>query len=173
MSIDEYRRDFRRVPWGSKKTIRPAEQGEPEPFQQVWFAGNHADIGGSYPENESRLSDIPLKWIVDFLRDERLPADKRITINDAMLNLHPSFDGMMHDEVMAGGVGGTIIPWGKKFRPVDPEGTLHATVIARLKASNVRNFVTFGPYRPLNLKDHPHARSFFEDSLSATPPKYT
>ena len=28
-----------------------------------WFAGNHSDIGGSYPEIESRLSDIALHWM--------------------------------------------------------------------------------------------------------------
>jgi Uncharacterized alpha/beta hydrolase domain (DUF2235) len=31
-------------------------QGEPEQFEQIWFAGNHADIGGSCSlENELRL----------------------------------------------------------------------------------------------------------------------
>nr|WP_271500869.1 DUF2235 domain-containing protein [Bradyrhizobium sp. CCBAU 11357] len=25
-------------------------------LQQVWFAGNHSDVGGSYWENEARLS---------------------------------------------------------------------------------------------------------------------
>ncbi|MHA6688612.1 phospholipase effector Tle1 domain-containing protein [Mesorhizobium sp. A556] len=24
-------------------------------LQQVWFVGNHSDVGGSYPENDSRL----------------------------------------------------------------------------------------------------------------------
>jgi hypothetical protein len=30
----------------------------------AWFAGNHSDIGGSYPENQSRLSDIALDWML-------------------------------------------------------------------------------------------------------------
>jgi uncharacterized protein (DUF2235 family) len=59
MAIDEYRKDFVRVQWGGSGTIPDPRPGEPFPFEQVWFAGNHADIGGSYPENESRLSDIP------------------------------------------------------------------------------------------------------------------
>src|SRR3954453_19280166 len=63
MAIDEYRKDFARAAWGSTHTMRPPVQGEPLPFKQVWFEGNHADIGGSYPENESRLSDIALDWI--------------------------------------------------------------------------------------------------------------
>ncbi|WP_354105416.1 DUF2235 domain-containing protein [Bradyrhizobium sp. LB14.3] len=36
----------------------------PDWLQQVWFAGNHSDVGGSYPENEARLSDISLGWMV-------------------------------------------------------------------------------------------------------------
>ena len=34
-------------------------------FKQLWFAGNHADIGGDYPENESRLSDMTMQWMLD------------------------------------------------------------------------------------------------------------
>jgi len=33
-------------------------------FEQVWFPGVHADIGGGYLENEARLSDIALGWMV-------------------------------------------------------------------------------------------------------------
>ncbi|PAY03388.1 hypothetical protein CK489_39740 [Bradyrhizobium sp. UFLA03-84] len=29
----------------------------------MWFAGNHSDVGGSYPESETRLSDISLGWM--------------------------------------------------------------------------------------------------------------
>lgn len=32
-------------------------------FKQVWFAGCHSDIGGSYEEAE--LSDISLRWMID------------------------------------------------------------------------------------------------------------
>ena len=112
MSIDEYRKTFKRVLWGGSKTIHSASPGEPQPFEQVWFAGNHADIGGSYPENESRLSDYPLQWIADFIRG-RLPREARVQVDGDLLHLLPSADGKMHDEVMAGGVGGTVIPWMK------------------------------------------------------------
>ena len=66
ISIDENRKDFQRVPWGSKdaKHATRDEQGNLW-FAQVWFAGNHSDIGGSYPENEARLSDVTLKWMRD------------------------------------------------------------------------------------------------------------
>ena len=51
ISIDENRAAFQRVGWGGSQSDRPYkdEQGI-ETFQQYWFAGNHSDIGGSYPE---------------------------------------------------------------------------------------------------------------------------
>ncbi|HEY3824150.1 MAG TPA: DUF2235 domain-containing protein [Bryobacteraceae bacterium] len=41
--------------------------GDPLPEQdivQVWFAGVHSDVGGSYPQSESVLSNITLKWML-------------------------------------------------------------------------------------------------------------
>ncbi len=55
-AIDERRKDFDRVTWGQKDSYQLA---------QCWFAGNHSDVGGSYPETESRLSDISLQWMLE------------------------------------------------------------------------------------------------------------
>src|ERR1700730_4542891 len=55
-AIDERRKDFDRVQWG---------QADSKQLSQWWFAGNHSDIGGSYQETESRLSDISLQWILE------------------------------------------------------------------------------------------------------------
>jgi hypothetical protein len=59
-AIDETRADFARVGWG--RTIDAAEAPD-DWLIQKWFAGNHSDIGGSYPELESRLSDVALEWM--------------------------------------------------------------------------------------------------------------
>ena len=68
ISIDEARTKFPRVGWGrSEDVLWNSEQGNKDWLRQVWFAGNHSDIGGSYPEEESRLSDISLQWMVDEL----------------------------------------------------------------------------------------------------------
>ena len=160
MAIDEFRRDFRRVKWGGSGTLRAPVEGEPEPFQQFWFAGDHADVGGGYPENESRLSDISLKWMVDFIT-QKLPSGTQVIIDHRFLKLSPAADGMMHDECMVGGVGGTRIPWSKTVRPVDSKGTLHPSVVERLEMTEVRNFETVGLYRPVSLKDHPVASKYF------------
>jgi len=160
-SIDEGRKDFKRVPWGGSGTVLwPNRQNEPEQFDQIWFAGNHADIGGSYPENESRLSDITLKWMVAFITQE-IPEAGSVSVDRDLLNLYPSSAGMMHDECMVG-IGGTVIKWGHAVREVPNTAKLHETVYERLRLPSVRNFTSYGPYRPVALKDHNEAKKFYE-----------
>ena len=53
-AIDEDRADFPRVSWGRNTVVRSKVGDEPPPLVQLWFAGNHSDVGGSYPETESR-----------------------------------------------------------------------------------------------------------------------
>jgi uncharacterized protein (DUF2235 family) len=161
MAIDEYRKDFVRVQWGGSGTIPDPRPGEPFPFEQVWFAGNHADIGGSYPENESRLSDIPLKWMADFVELE-LPPEGRVQVNRERLNCFPEIDGMMHDECMVG-IAGSELRWPHGEREVPMEATLHPTVYERLKMPSVRNFVGYGKYRPASLRNHAKAKAYFSD----------
>jgi uncharacterized protein (DUF2235 family) len=166
MAIDEYRRDFARVKWGGHN-LPETQPGQPDAFQQIWFAGNHADIGGSYPENESRLSDIALKWMVDFISSE-LPQEARVQIDDRVLVLYPSADGMMHDECMVG-IGGTPLKWYPGDRDVPHDAILHSTVYERLKMDSVRNFTSYGKYRPMPLRNHDKAKQYFELALRPTP----
>jgi len=56
VSIDERRCYFRNNLWGPQL---PAQN-----IKQVWFAGVHSDVGGSYPEEESGLSKIALQWVL-------------------------------------------------------------------------------------------------------------
>jgi uncharacterized protein (DUF2235 family) len=164
MAIDEYRRDFVRVPWGGSGTVPDGDIAGVARFRQVWFAGNHADVGGSYPENESRLSDIALKWMVDFINKEIPDEAARVAINEDFLNLNPSYDGMMHDELMVGhGPAHKIHFWPAGERKVDPTGELHETVISRLGLAKVRNYVGYGPYRPKSLAEHRIAKQFYQD----------
>jgi uncharacterized protein (DUF2235 family) len=53
LAIDERRTFFRQNSWGQGTDVK-----------QVWFAGSHSDVGGSYPEAESGLSQIALDWMV-------------------------------------------------------------------------------------------------------------
>ena len=56
VSIDERRCYFRNNLWG------PALTGQT--MKQVWFAGAHSDVGGSYLEAESGLSQMALEWML-------------------------------------------------------------------------------------------------------------
>src|SRR6266404_2488794 len=56
VSIDERRCYFRNNLWGA---ALPNQN-----IKQVWFAGVHSDIGGSYPYMESGLSQIGLLWML-------------------------------------------------------------------------------------------------------------
>jgi hypothetical protein len=145
---------------GSGTVLWPNRQNEPEQFDQIWFAGNHADVGGSYPENESRLSDITLKWMVNFITQEILEAG-RVFVNADLLKLHPSSSGMMHDECMVG-ISGTALKWDRSVRDVPNTAKLHETVYERLDLPSVRNFTSYGPYRPVALQNHDKARKFYE-----------
>jgi hypothetical protein len=91
-AIDENRADFARVGWGRRTDMADAPK---DWLVQIWFAGNHSDIGGSYPETESRLSDIALKWMVD----EATNIPHPIIVDFSKLHMFPAADGMQHDEV--------------------------------------------------------------------------
>jgi uncharacterized protein (DUF2235 family) len=57
ISIDERRAFFCQNLFG-------AANNAAQDIREVWFAGVHSDVGGSYPEAESQLSKIALRWIV-------------------------------------------------------------------------------------------------------------
>ncbi len=57
MSIDERRAFFRQNLFGAPHDAQ-------QDVKEIWFAGVHSDVGGSYPESESQLSKIALQWMV-------------------------------------------------------------------------------------------------------------
>jgi uncharacterized protein (DUF2235 family) len=57
VSIDERRAFFRQNLFG-------APHDPEQDIKELWFAGVHSDVGGSYPESESQLSKIALQWMV-------------------------------------------------------------------------------------------------------------
>ncbi|HTD03865.1 DUF2235 domain-containing protein [Undibacterium sp.] len=59
MAIDELRIDFPVTQWAARNGV-----------VQRWFVGAHADVGGGYAEDESRLSDIALDWMMKKLKSE-------------------------------------------------------------------------------------------------------
>jgi len=168
ISIDETRSDFPRVKWGNAKVIRKKVAEEPEPLIQLWFAGNHSDIGGSYPENESRLSDIALKWMVEEARSIPFP----VLFNAGKLHLYPSAVGLQHCEAQA--VRDRYLYWVPRWAPawarqgwgekvrIDVFGaTLHQSVYERFAAKSVACCGRASQYRPPALSKDERFASYY------------
>jgi uncharacterized protein (DUF2235 family) len=153
LSIDENRADFDRVKWGSVRALRPPDPSGIHWFEQIWFAGNHSDIGGGYPENEARLSDITLKWMVDAASS----VPYGINVDQAVLRLYPSAAGPQHDEVKKGlgflsrRIG---INWKVGHRKIPDDAIVHPSVSERFTLPGVLQYDITAPYRPEPLRQH-------------------
>jgi uncharacterized protein (DUF2235 family) len=180
-AIDETRKDFDRVGWGGHDDGAPHFPGHARLVQR-WFAGNHSDIGGSYPEPESRLSDIALRWmceqatsVPDGLKTGPILVDgvKMPKTGDAgsALNLFPAADGVQHCEVagmrdMLDDYAAKLPKWawlqryvaGKnwetKFRDITHDAPVDPTVTTRAGFPEVTQCAAVGPYRPDALRKH-------------------
>ena len=153
IAIDEDRASFPRVPWGSPKHWRNTGPGNPGWFKQLWFAGNHSDIGGSYPENKSRLSDIALQWMTQ----EAQAVPEGMKIDPSMLRLYPDPLGPLHDETRS-----SIFRFAKKTPRAPVAGaTLHPSVLERLAAERVLQYNEYTQYRPGALRNQPQLVQYF------------
>lgn len=192
-AIDESREDFDRCPWGRSKEDVPFKTGNIIRLRQYWFAGNHSDVGGSYPEAESRLSDVSLSWMIAealslpdplkigpvFVNDEKMPGSGD---QGETLRLYPSPDGVQHCEVaatkdyvsraMPRGLKwlAPYLGYAVKMRTIDPEAVLHPSVYERLGLVAVRQCNGTGPYRPEQLRKHIKSASFFAEPAEAPTP---
>ena len=174
LSIDENRAKFDCIPWQDGDEVRHmlADRAREIPrFKQVWFAGNHSDIGGSYPETESRLSDIPLAWMVE----EAMSLPQPIYIDHSVLNVYPDCAGQKHDErkaflaafpgwvtrCAAWLVGPENFGWREGHRRIPPDALLHRSVYERLTLGAVLVHGEMIPYRPRVLRRHRDLSKFW------------
>jgi uncharacterized protein (DUF2235 family) len=173
LSIDENRNKFACVLWDEEpqRQAFTDQAGAPARFKQVWFAGNHSDIGGSYPENESRLSDISLSWMVQ----EATHLPEPILIDYSTLQLYPDHVGTQHDERKAFTsacpawllrcallfVSERNFGWRAGYRKIPDDAVLHPSVLDRFKLPGILNYDDIRPYRPEALRAHPAVRSYW------------
>ncbi len=77
LALDEQRESFEPALWNEDGKPLP-EMIDSERVSQVWFAGVHSNVGGSYPDDSMAL--VPLNWMLEqseknegltFLPDER------------------------------------------------------------------------------------------------------
>ena len=164
ISIDENRKDFARVPWGRKdEKLRARDALGNLWFEQVWFCGVHADIGGGYPENELRLSDAALKW----MRDCATAIPDGISYDPDVLMPFPRPDGMQHDELKTGlGLVTTLFHWTwteKKRELPAANAVMHRSVYERFDLPAVQLYDHMGSYRPETLRDHVDFAEYYKD----------
>lgn len=164
LSIDENRLRFPRVGWGRTGDVQGQNRGGIAWLRQVWFAGNHSDIGGSYPEDESRLSDIPLRWMLGEL--VKIPNPPRLA--EGLVYTYPDPLGRQHDEVIS-----TLemwprwwprflrISWDQETRKIDPKAVLDDSVKGRFAAPSVPHYDQQKPYRPEGLSGHSEVGSYY------------
>lgn len=157
-AIDETRADFPRVSWGRNDVIRPRQGSEPDPMIQLYFAGNHSDIGGSYPEPESRLSDVALQWILE----EATAIPGPLLVQRTRVQPFPDAAGMQHNEPESLRENRLFwVPewaplwlrqgWAEKYR-IANGFPMHPSVHQRFAAEAVDENGKRQPYRPHNLR---------------------
>jgi uncharacterized protein (DUF2235 family) len=85
LSLDEKRKDFEPTIWNPR---------EGTDLKQVWFAGCHSDVGGSYPPDKDKtfLSDIPMMWLLKEANEKGLKFEKFVEVR----SLNPT--SKMHNE---------------------------------------------------------------------------
>jgi len=163
ISIDERRAFFRQNLFGAPHDTQ-------KDIQEVWFAGVHSDVGGSYAESESQLSKIALRWMVREAELAGLAVDPQrkvdilggkppyVAPDPATNNQHESLHGLwwiaelwpkiVHVETTPG-------EWKKSIRlnlgrrrSILPGSLVHESVDQR--------FNTVSHYRPRNLPQQYH-----------------
>jgi uncharacterized protein (DUF2235 family) len=109
VSIDEKRTMFLPQLWpeGEDYWGNPFNHGNavPQDVREVWFTGVHCDIGGGYPEAESGLAKLPIKWMIE----QTGPMDllyRAQTVNEIVLGQNasksyvgPNKDADLHDSM--------------------------------------------------------------------------
>ena len=179
LSIDENRKDFDKVAWTKdKETVTTQEKDGYTQLVQMWFAGVHSDVGGSYIENEARLSDISLRWMIE--QASGLPEP--MEIDPSVLRLWPSAVGPQHDErksftaswpgwftslVTRIGLRDRLnyTPW---TRVIPRNAPLHPSVIERFEApgAGVLHYDLTQPYRPEGLRAHRDTHGYYDPTAS-------
>ena len=96
LSIGECRSFFVPTSWGGlDDDTEPPTEGQD--VKEVWFAGNHSDVGGGYEEMESSLAKISLRWMIDEACRNRLCVDA--SSYQQVLALGETSHFVAHDEL--------------------------------------------------------------------------
>ena len=123
MAVDELRMDFPVTAWDSRAGIK-----------QVWFVGAHADVGGGYPAQESRLSDIALEWMMKQLAEVGVRLATPLTYKP-----EPLIGPAIHQ------------PWSKSPFALLPRSPRQVTGTDTIHDSVLRRWQADSSYRPQSM----------------------
>ena len=128
LSIDELRKDF-------EPTIWEQDSQKKVDLKQVWFAGNHSDVGGSYkPDKDGTLlSEIPMLWMKREAEFDGLKFQKHIDVKENVLATKHNEQKKFYKLL------------GEHVRGIQTETPIHISVKERCEQS---------AYAPKNLKKY-------------------
>lgn len=136
LAINEHRPSFEPFLWDE------SAQAPDQIIEQVWFIGDHSDIGGGHREND--LSDISLKWLLQKAQMAKMILKKNWT--DTLL---PNPNGRIHDRynflwniasIFAG------FRFGRYVRKIPEQAKLHYSVKLRMDSG------TYSPPLPTQFE---------------------
>ena len=136
LAIDERRKPFQPSIWDQ------SAKADGQTLEQVWFAGVHSNVGGSYPQ--SGLSDITLLWMIRNIEGCGLAIDhERLNIE---VGPKPDPSGRLYNSQTVwyklAGLGDYIRPMGEKTKE-----SAANTAVERMNASDCN-------YNPANLRQY-------------------
>jgi uncharacterized protein (DUF2235 family) len=129
VSIDEWRRPYHEflVDNPRKNQVQAGENPSAEPVQEVWFAGVHSDVGGTYLP-DYRLAKITLKWVLDGVIRELALREKSSYSSQCVM----TWEGQ--GEIYKGKVHGFGLLWKvalTRHRPIPDGAHIHRSVELR------------------------------------------
>ena len=135
LAIDERRKPFQPSIWNQ------GSDTSGQVLEQVWFAGVHSNVGGSYPR--AGLSDITLLWMIGKAEACGLAIDRNClaTLNNPKPN---AFDEIYNSQTVwykIAGLGDYVRPMGR-----ETEESAASSAIDRLENPS-------SDYHPPNLTD--------------------
>jgi uncharacterized protein (DUF2235 family) len=135
LAVDEKRRNFKAALWNQQAGVTGQK------LEQVWFPGVHSDVGGGYPDEESGLSDLSLRWMLDKAEGCNLSFESIKLNPDPMATSHESYRGFY-----------MLLP--RLFRPIAMVEKKKGNSFEIVDPSTKERYKKNVKYRPENLVDH-------------------
>jgi uncharacterized protein (DUF2235 family) len=143
-------------------TFQPTLFNKDNRITEVWFAGVHSDIGGSYWFDG--LSDITLKFMMDFVRDDlQILTNEQLNYDDLKiqgaqdcicwddLNINPLANGVLHEQKRKGIAAKTLSPRLVRVNKND-QPSLDIPIIHHSVCERFSNVTSYRPYALRNKK---------------------